>query len=288
MVVKMENKNKTFKAWITYQALYAHFTREYDYFKYNGKLNMSEYSMETQFAKYEGGCQYSAQRQIFSNLGNTFEHKEDLIFFFLSQFTNDITYPSEFDSDLYNEYKERMNNFHFHLKRDIEVISKYMEEDCKTFDELFVAEKVNHPMVSDGVYDHETLKEINDENFNNLLDINHGEFLAKGGLEAGVLVLAANIMPFVYARHKKQISNEQFAQVLKKFIPNITAKTIHRITLLSIIGPLYAFFLISKFVGKVFLDGIDDDNIEEAEKKKDKSEKMNRREFFLFFKPKII
>ena len=82
MVVKMENKNKTFKAWITYQALYAHFTREYDYFKYNGKLNMSEYSMETQFAKYEGGGNYSAQRQIFSNLGNTFEHKEDLIFFF--------------------------------------------------------------------------------------------------------------------------------------------------------------------------------------------------------------
>ena len=46
MVVKMENKNKTFKAWITYQALYAHFTREYDYFKYNGKLNMSEYDEE--------------------------------------------------------------------------------------------------------------------------------------------------------------------------------------------------------------------------------------------------
>lgn len=147
MVVKMENKNKTFKAWITYQALYAHFTREYDYFKYNGKLNMSEYSMETQFAKYEGGGNYSAQRQIFSNLGNTFEHKEDLIFFFLSQFTNDITYPSEFDSDLYSEYKERMNNFHFHLKRDIEVVIKYMEENCKTFDELFVAEKVNHPAI---------------------------------------------------------------------------------------------------------------------------------------------
>ena len=126
------------------------------------------------------------------------------------------------------------------------------------------------------------------ENFNNLLDVHHGEFLAQGGLEAGVLVLATNIMPFVYARHKKQISNEQFAQVLKKFIPNITAKTIHRITLLSIIGPLYAFFLISKFVGKVFLDGIDDYIVEEVEKKKDKSKKMSRREFFLFFKPKIV
>ena len=151
-----------------------------------------------------------------------------------------------------------------------------------------VAEKVNHPMVSDGVYGPEALGEINDENFNNLLEVHHGAFLAQGGLEAGVLVLATNIMPFVYARHKKQISNEQFAQVLKKFIPNITAKTIHRITLLSIIGPLYAFFLISKFVGKVFLDGIDDDIVEEVEKKKDKSKKMSRREFFLFFKPKIV
>ena len=100
--------------------------------------------------------------------------------------------------------------------------------------------------------------------------------------------MAANIMPFVYARHKKQISNEQFAQVLKKFIPNITAKTIHRITLLSIIGPLYAFFLISKFVGKVFLDGIDEDIEEKVEKEKDKSKKMSRREFFLFFKPQIV
>ena len=40
-----------------------------------------------------------------------------------------------------------MNNFHFHLKRDIEVVIKYMEENCKTFDELFVAEKVNHPAI---------------------------------------------------------------------------------------------------------------------------------------------
>ena len=151
-----------------------------------------------------------------------------------------------------------------------------------------VAEKVNHPLVSDGVYGPETLGEINDENFNNLLDVHHGEFLAQGGLEAGVLVLAANIMPFVYARHKKQISKEQFETALKKFIPNITAKTIHRITLLSLIGPLYAFFLIAKFVGKVSLDGLDDDVDDEVEKKKDKSKPMSRREFFLFFKPQIV
>ena len=145
MEVKMENK--TFSAWITYQAINAHFTREYDYFKYNGKLNMTEYSMEKQFNKHESGGKFSAQRTIFSNLGKTFKYKEDLVFFYLSQFTNNITYPSCFDSDLYEDYKERMNNFHFYLKRDIEEIIQYMEEYDKTFDELFIAEQVNHPAI---------------------------------------------------------------------------------------------------------------------------------------------
>ena len=151
MVVKQNNK-KTFNAWITYQALYAHFTKSrkggYDYFKYNGKLNMNEASMEKQFAKLAGkGGGWSVHRAMFNKLGTTFENKEDLLFFFLSQFTNDITYPDRFDSDLYNEYKERMNNFHFYLKRDTEEIIKYMKEYDKTFDEMFIAEKVNHPPI---------------------------------------------------------------------------------------------------------------------------------------------
>jgi len=143
----MTSNEKTFNAWITYQAINAHFTRDYDYFRYNGKLNMTYDSMERQFNKYEHNSNFSAQRQIFDNLGKSFKHKEDLIFFYLSQFTNGITYPSMFDSDLYEEYKEQMNNFHFYLKRDIEEVIKYMQEYDKTFDELFVAEKVNHPPI---------------------------------------------------------------------------------------------------------------------------------------------
>ncbi|SVC31750.1 uncharacterized protein METZ01_LOCUS284604, partial [marine metagenome] len=69
------------------------------------------------------------------------------LFFYLSQFTNDITYPDRFDSDLYEEYKERMNNFHFYLKRDTEEIMKYMGEYDKTFDELFQAKGINHPSI---------------------------------------------------------------------------------------------------------------------------------------------
>ena len=151
MVVKQKNK-KTFNAWMTYQALYAHFTKSrkggYDYFKYNGKLNMNEASMEKQFAKLankRGG--WSVHRTMFTTLGKTFMNKEDMLFFFLSQFTNDITYPDRFDSDLYEEYKEKMNNFHFHLKRDTEEIMKYMKEYDKTFDELFQAKGINHPPI---------------------------------------------------------------------------------------------------------------------------------------------
>ena len=137
-----------YRAWKVYHAIYLHFTTDYDYFKYCGNATWGTIaSMEKYFSKFEHNNKYSAQRSIFEELGKQFTEQEDLIFFYLSQFTNRINYPSDFDSDLYDEYKERMNNFPFHLKRDTEEIVKYMEEYCKTFDEMFVAEKTNHPSI---------------------------------------------------------------------------------------------------------------------------------------------
>ena len=139
---------QTFKAWKAYMAIRLHFTGEYDYFKYKGTSTWGTIaSMEKYFSKFEARSISAAQRTIFWNLGQAFKDRKDLVFFFLSQFTNDRTYPSVFESDLYEEYKERMNNFHFHLKRDVEEIVKYMKEYDKTFDELFVAEQINHPAI---------------------------------------------------------------------------------------------------------------------------------------------
>ena len=147
---------QTFKAWKTYYAIYLHFTGEYDYFKYFGNATWGTIkSMEEYFARWEAKSHSGAQRTIFWNLGKRFvdstagygADRQDLVFFYLSQFTNERTYPSVFDDDLYEEYKERMNNFHFHLKRDVEEIVKYMKEYDKTFDELFVAEQINHPPI---------------------------------------------------------------------------------------------------------------------------------------------
>ena len=147
-MITVTSNEKTFNAWKIYHSLYLHFFNDYDYHKYggNGPWNNIN-SMEKSFSKYEHNDKYSAQRSIFEELGKQFTEREDLIFFYLSQFTNNINYPSDFDSDLYDEYKERMNNFPFHLKRDTEEIVKYMEEFCKTFDEMFVVEKVNHPPI---------------------------------------------------------------------------------------------------------------------------------------------
>ena len=76
-------------------------------------------------------------------------------------------------------------------------------------------------------------------------------------------------MPFIYAKFNRQISNDQLKTAIKKFLPELTAKTIHRITLLSMIGPLYAFFLISKAIGKTFINDIEfeeDENLDKTKK----------------------
>ena len=150
-----------------------------------------------------------------------------------------------------------------------------------------VAEKINHPMVVDGNYSPEDLNKYN-ENFEDLLNQHHAEFLALGGLAAGTMVLAANLLPFIYAYHKKAISKQQFEKAIKKFVPDITARTIHRVTLLSILNVWYAFFLIAKFVGKIALEGIDEEDDEKQTKENIMKKKYSRREFFLFFAPKIV
>ena len=148
-----------------------------------------------------------------------------------------------------------------------------------------IAEKINHPLVLDSSISLKDINDINDKGFEKLLDINHGEYLAKGGIQASVAILFINLMPFIYARFNKQISNDQLKEAIKKFIPELTAKTIHRVTLLSMIGPLYAFFLISKAIGKTFVNDIEFEEDENLDKSKKAG--MGRREFMLLFTPKL-
>ena len=73
---------KTFNAWVTYQGIYAHFTREYDYFKYNGKGNWNSIeSMERSFSKQESRGNFSAQRKLFKDIMITGKSKRDSYYF---------------------------------------------------------------------------------------------------------------------------------------------------------------------------------------------------------------
>ena len=138
----------TFSAWVVYQGIYAHFTRDYDYFKFNGKGNWSSIdSMQRSFSKQELYGNFSSQRKIFKDIGKEFTNKESLIYFYLSQFTNGITYPTYFDSDLYDEYIERMNNFDFSVKKDTMEIKRYLDKFEAKFDDIFKVDGINHPVI---------------------------------------------------------------------------------------------------------------------------------------------
>jgi len=146
----MEDRESTYNAWVVYQALNAHFTRtrDYDYFKYNGKGTWSSIeSMEKSFIKYEQNGNFSLQRKIFKDIGNKFSNKEALIYFYLSQFTNGIEYPSHFETDLYDEYIDRMNNFDFTIKKDMMEIKRYLDKFEVSFDDIFKVDGINHPVI---------------------------------------------------------------------------------------------------------------------------------------------
>ena len=147
MVMSNEETERLFRAYTSYRGVYAHFFGEYDYFKYGGSgpWNNPD-SMEKFFNKNESG-NFSMQRTIFKNIANTFDNKKDLVLFYLSQFTNELIYPTVFDTDIYDEYKARMNNFDFHIQQDMEEVIKCMKEYNISFDEIFITKSMNHPYI---------------------------------------------------------------------------------------------------------------------------------------------
>ena len=149
MIKSLYKAHSTFNAWKVYHGMYLHFTNDtYDFFKYNGNGTWGTMaSMEKYFSKFEKYGKSSFQRGFFETLGKTYGKRDDLIFWFLSQFTNELDHPDDFDSDLYEDYKKRMNEFNFYLRLDIENIVCYLKEYNITFHELFISKGINHPPI---------------------------------------------------------------------------------------------------------------------------------------------
>lgn len=104
-----------YEAFGLYHALKLHFTQEsYDYFKYNGKTNISLSSFENR-----------KDRWHFVKLSKKFTNKDDLVFFLVSNFLNDSSawIGSLLQEEADDVYKKRL--------KVVQSLSYTFENDCK-------------------------------------------------------------------------------------------------------------------------------------------------------------
>ena len=122
-----------------------------------------------------------------------------------------------------------------------------------------VAEKINSPLVIGGHHEYDTVIEVSESNFEQLLIQKYSLYLEAGAATAGTISLTFHMFPFLVAYYRGKITRDQLGKAIKKFIPEITGRTINRMAMLAILGPVYASFLVASFVGKTTLYGFEED-----------------------------
>lgn len=150
--------------------------------------------------------------------------------------------------------------------------------------------------IQSGNYEKDHITEINNENFEKILETNAEIFLI-GGVAAGGANLTIRLMPFLYAYFRGRINKQQLQKAVTTFFPEITARQLNLILMLTLIGPVYGFFILAnlglKTSSMIFQDDITDlyKNMETKSEKKDKpkkedtdqqkksKDKMSRRDF---------
>ena len=128
-------------------------------------------------------------------------------------------------------------------------LAKYPDAPVITSPE--VAEKMNNPLVSGGKYHPDEVIKLSDKNFNALLNSEHDLYLQEGAAAAGLIVLSLHLFPFFVAYQKGKINKNQFETAVKKFVPEVTSKTLNRIIMLTLMGPIFGWFLLASFILKV-------------------------------------
>lgn len=112
MIDSPYSEKKAFELYVYYLSLKQHFTSEYDYFKYNGKVS----------ARYDT-FQKRKDRFFFYKLSNRDESKELI-------FANILENPSIWIGDLvdtkakdvYNQWKKRLNSLTYRFKEELSYI----------------------------------------------------------------------------------------------------------------------------------------------------------------------
>tara|TARA_A100001015_G_scaffold16160_1_gene18914 strand:+ start:806 stop:1141 length:336 start_codon:yes stop_codon:yes gene_type:complete len=97
------------------------------------------------------------------------------------------------------------------------------------------------------------------------------------------------LTPFLVAYYRDKITRDELGIVIQKFFPDITARTLNRVGMLTFFGPLYGLFILSSFAMRGTLYGFDDEKPkketttqDEPEKKKEGlfEKKFTRRSLF--------
>ena len=146
-----------FECYSTYTALKLHFTSDYDYFKYNGKCNVTLDSFNKR-----------KERFFFKKLSREYNSKE-LIDFLVSNFSSNINMWigdafGERCVSTYREWKKRIESLQYNFRSDCTSI---MDGDPKNFNSLFEIIDGQHPPI----FRYVLSKKINIETFIMLDDI---------------------------------------------------------------------------------------------------------------------
>mgnify|MGYP000344694632 CR=1 FL=1 len=128
-----------FNAYKTYLALRSHFTTDYDYFKYNGKLRVKEESFLRRKDKF-----------FFEKIER--RHKKELVPFFVSNLIKeDNNWSGGLVSDkaeqVFNEWKRKFQSLKYSFREDMSKLRDYMDRNDLQFDEVFRCDDGQHPII---------------------------------------------------------------------------------------------------------------------------------------------
>lgn len=128
-----------FNAYKTYLAIKRHFNSDYDFFKYRGKIKVSENSFLKRKDKY-----------FFEKIERKF--KKNLVPFFVSNilhksnaWSGDLA--SEQAEDVYLEWKKKTQSIQYMFREDMNKILNLLDEKDVGFNQLFECENGEHPII---------------------------------------------------------------------------------------------------------------------------------------------
>ena len=125
----MNFRMDAFEAYKEYIALKLHFTSDYDYFKYNGKTNVTPKSFNDRKDKYH-----------FKRLVTKYEDST-IREYFVANLVNNKQWVGDMDLATYSQWQARTQSIEYIFQNDAENLLTQTEN----FDIIFNSDKGNHP-----------------------------------------------------------------------------------------------------------------------------------------------